>query len=87
MEETNFCSQSINTNTKTSSDTSSEESTDIPPRTSIDTNQPEAGKSLLTNHANEEVVLGEPNDNISNTISEFADEQGTAIPVQIYSSS
>ena len=72
MEKANFGSPSIDTDTTKSSDMMSEESTDIPPRTSIDANQPEAGKCSLTESANEEVVLGKPT---TNTSSEFADEQ------------
>ena len=61
--------------------TSIDESTE----TSIDDTPPEAGMFSLTNHANEEVVLGETKGQLSNAISQIINEQGTAIPVKINS--
>ncbi|KAF2537184.1 hypothetical protein F2Q70_00003892 [Brassica cretica] len=52
---------------------------------SIDDTPLEAGKFSRTNHANEEVVLGEPNGQLSNAINQIINEQGTAIPVKINS--
>ena len=69
----------------TSSDESTETSTDASLQISIDDTPPEAGKFSLTNHDNEEVVLGEPKGQLSNAINQIINEQGTAIPVKINS--
>ena len=49
----------------------------------IDSTLPEAGKSLLTNLNNEEVVLGDPKGQKCNTTNQIIDEQGAAIPGKI----
>ncbi|KAF3598292.1 hypothetical protein F2Q69_00035148 [Brassica cretica] len=71
--------------TKTSSDETTETSIDASLQTSIDDTPPEAGKFSLTNHVNEEVVLGEPKGQLRNAINQIINEQGTAIPVKINS--
>ena len=76
---------SIDEVTTTSSDESTETSIDALQQRSIDNPQPEAGRSSLTNHANEGLVLGEPRGQLSNTINQTINEQGTAIPVKINS--
>ncbi|KAF3594348.1 hypothetical protein DY000_02022054 [Brassica cretica] len=55
--------------------------------TSIDDTPLEAGKCSLTNHANEEVVLGEPKGQLRNAINQIINGHGTAIPVKINSTS
>ena len=69
----------------TSSDESTETSTDASLQISIDDTPPEAGKFSLTNHDNEEVVLGEPKGKLSNAINQIINKQGTAIIVKINS--
>ncbi|KAF3604045.1 hypothetical protein F2Q69_00035069 [Brassica cretica] len=91
MEDMDFGRTSIDEMTTTSSDESTEQSIDATHQTSIDaTHQTsiddtplEAGKFSLTNNANERVVLGEPKGQLSNTINQITNEQGTAIPVKI----
>ncbi|KAF3527522.1 hypothetical protein DY000_02039719 [Brassica cretica] len=85
MEDMDFGQPSIDEMTKTSSDETTETSIDASHQTSIDDTPPEAGKFSLTNHVNEEVVLGEPKGQLSNAINQIINEQGTAIPVQINS--
>ncbi|KAF3586399.1 hypothetical protein F2Q69_00027612 [Brassica cretica] len=58
MEDMDFGRTSIDEVTTTSSDKPTETSIDALQQTSIDNPQLEAGKSSLTNHANEGVVLG-----------------------------
>ncbi|WZY77957.1 hypothetical protein YC2023_024341 [Brassica napus] len=70
--------------TDTSSDTSVEESINAELLEAIDTAQPEAGKSLLTNLNNEEVVLGEPKGQTCNANNQIINKQGTAISDKIY---
>ena len=69
----------------TSSDTSVEESIDTELLEAIDTAQPEAGKSLLTNLNNEEVVLGKSKGQTCNANNQIINKQGTAISDKIYS--
>ncbi|KAG5393222.1 hypothetical protein IGI04_023185, partial [Brassica rapa subsp. trilocularis] len=80
MENTERDQPSIDGDTFPSSDVESEESTDTELTTSIDTAQPEAGKSSLTKPANEKVVQTELNGQTSNEASQT--EQGTEIPVK-----
>ncbi|KAF2578680.1 hypothetical protein F2Q70_00011400 [Brassica cretica] len=95
MEDMDFGQTSIDKITTTSSDVLTETSVDAILQTSVDESTetsiydtpPEAGKFSLTNHANEEVVLGEPKGQLSNTINQIINEQGTAIPVKINSTS
>ncbi|KAF3603042.1 hypothetical protein F2Q69_00034625 [Brassica cretica] len=82
MEDMDFGRTSIDETTTTSSDESTEKSIDAAHQTSIDDSPPEAGKSSLTNNANEGVVLGEPKCQLSNAINQIINEQGTAIPVK-----
>ncbi|KAF2579851.1 hypothetical protein F2Q70_00043327 [Brassica cretica] len=69
--------------TTMSSDKSTAESIDAARQTSIDDNPPEAGKFPLTNDINKGVVLGEPEGQLSNTINQVINKQGTEIPVKI----
>ncbi|KAF3596530.1 hypothetical protein DY000_02022179 [Brassica cretica] len=85
MEDMDFGRASIDEIARTSSDESTEISVDTAHQTSIDDTPPEAGKFSLTNNANEEVVIGEPKGQLSNTNNQIVNEQGTAIPVQINS--
>ncbi|KAG5410952.1 hypothetical protein IGI04_007271, partial [Brassica rapa subsp. trilocularis] len=79
-----FRRASIDNMTDTSSDTSVEESIYAELLEAIDTAQPEAGKSLLTNLNNEEVVLGEPKGPTCNANNQIINKQGTAVSDKIY---
>ncbi|KAF3595587.1 hypothetical protein DY000_02025122 [Brassica cretica] len=85
MEDMDFSRTSIDEMTTTSSDESTETLIDASLQISIDDTPLEAGKFSLTNHANEEVVLSEPKGQLSNTINQIINKQGTAIPVKINS--
>ena len=62
-----------------------QESLDTQPLTSIDTDQPEAGKfSKLTSTNNWKATLGKSIVQSCNAISQIMKEQGTAIPVEIH---
>ncbi|KAF3541330.1 hypothetical protein F2Q69_00021868 [Brassica cretica] len=87
MEDMDFGRTLIDGITTTSSDESTETSIDASLQISIDDTPPEAGKFSLTNHVNEEVVLGEPKSKLSNAINQIINEQVTAIIVKINSSS
>ena len=80
-----FGRTSIDEVTTTSSDESTKTSIDAFLQKSIDDTQPEAGNFSLTNHANEEVVLGDPKGQLSNAINQIINEQGTAILFKINS--
>ncbi|KAF3487203.1 hypothetical protein F2Q69_00054792 [Brassica cretica] len=81
MENIELGRASIDEDVMLSSDVETEEPTDTELPTSIDTAQPEAGKSSLTELINEEVVQTEPIGQLSNEISQT--KQGTEIPVEI----
>ncbi|KAL0713496.1 hypothetical protein Bca4012_020474 [Brassica carinata] len=85
MENMDFGRASIDAVTRTSSDGLSGKSSDTSLPISIDDTSPEAGKYSLTDHNNEEVVLGEPKGQLSNTINQIINKQGAAIPVETYS--
>ena len=85
MEDMEFGRISIDKMTTTSSDKSTAKSIDAAHQTSIDDTPPEAGKFSLTNNVNEWVALGEPKGQLSNTINQIINEQGTEIPVKINS--
>ena len=78
-----FRHTSIDDTTDVSSNESIEESIDTSLLESIDTTGPEAGKCLLTNQCDKEVVLGEPKGQPGNTINQNIYEQGAAIPDKI----
>ena len=80
-----FGRTSIDEMKTTSSDELTETSIEVSLRISIDDTPPEAGKFFLTNHANEEVVLGEPKGQLSNAINQIINEQRTAIPIKFNS--
>ncbi|KAF3583853.1 hypothetical protein F2Q69_00028569 [Brassica cretica] len=81
MENIELSRASIEKDGMLSSDVETEESTDTELPTSIDTAQPEAGKSFLTELINEEVVQTEPIGQLSNETSQT--KQGTEIPLKI----
>ncbi|KAF3566520.1 hypothetical protein DY000_02016223 [Brassica cretica] len=81
MENIELGRASINEDVMLSSDVETEESTDTELPTSIDTAQPEAGKSSLTELIDEEVVQTEPIGQLRNETSQT--KQGTEIPVEI----
>ena len=87
MEDMDFGRTLIDGITTTSSDESTETLIGASLQISIDDTPPEAGKFSLTNHVNEEVVLGEPKSKLSNAINQIINEQVTAIIVKINSSS
>ena len=70
MENIELGRASIDEDVMLSSDVETEESTDTELPTSIDTAQPEAGKSSLTELINEEVVQTEPIGQLSNETSQ-----------------
>ncbi|KAF2544694.1 hypothetical protein F2Q70_00022584 [Brassica cretica] len=81
MENIELGRASIDEDVMLSSDVETEESTDTELPTSIDTAQPEADKSSLTELINEEVFQTEPIGQLSNKTSQT--KQGTEIPVKI----
>ncbi|KAF3503284.1 hypothetical protein F2Q69_00043160 [Brassica cretica] len=81
MENIELGRASIDEDAILSSDVETKESTDTELPTSIDTAQPEAGKSSLTELINEEVVQTDPMAQLSNETSQT--KQGTEIPVEI----
>ncbi|KAF3514647.1 hypothetical protein F2Q69_00007899 [Brassica cretica] len=70
MESIELGRASIDEDVMLSSDVETEESTDTELLTSIDTAQPEAGKSSLTELINEEVIQTEPIGQLSNETSQ-----------------
>ena len=85
MENMDFGRTSIDKVRAISSDKSAAISVEVEHQTSIDNTPPEAGKFSLTNDANEGVVLGEPESQLSNANNQITNEQGTEIPLQIKS--
>ena len=74
MENMDFGRTSIDELIITSSDGSTKKSIDASLQISIDNTPPEAGKFSLTNHTNEEVGLGEPKGQLSNTSNQRINE-------------
>ncbi|KAF3580385.1 hypothetical protein DY000_02031562 [Brassica cretica] len=75
MENMDFGRISINEVRAISSDKSAAISVDVEHQTSIDNTPPEAGKFSLTNDANEGVVLGEPQSQLSNANNQIMNER------------
>ncbi|KAF3570801.1 hypothetical protein F2Q69_00059258 [Brassica cretica] len=83
MENIELGQASIDEDAILSSDVETEESTDTELPTSIDTAQPETGKSSLTELINEnQVVQNEPIGKLSNETSQT--KKGTEIPVEVH---
>ncbi|KAL0678313.1 hypothetical protein Bca4012_006294 [Brassica carinata] len=81
MEDMNFGRKSINAQTTTSSDGSTEKSIDTPLPISIDAILPEAGKYVLTYFNIEKVVLGDQKGRVCNASNQINYRHMAPIPI------